>query len=164
MRRCLVVLPVALVLSVVLLSPGCGSGDSGESTPSRVSSVESGDGITVSLNASPDATPVGRDISLTLTVQNTSPENNSFELGSGQTYDFIAYSNEGEEVWRWSEGMFFTQVVTAVTIEPGGSEVFEVSWSTMELNPGEYTVEGIFLGLPDLKPRTGVQLFSGREV
>ena len=40
--------------------------------------------------------------------------------------DFI--TDTGEEIWRWSRGRMFAQVLTELRFEPGESKRFEVQW------------------------------------
>ena len=118
---------------------------------------KSGD-FSVSLTAEPGVVESGEGVSLTLVVRNLSEEGRTLELASSKTYDFVAFEKGGEEVWRWSSGMMFTQVIGSETIEAKGSKVYKVLWPTTGLMPGTYTVEGYFLGLKDIRPSVEIEL------
>ncbi|ELZ14118.1 hypothetical protein C478_07599 [Natrinema thermotolerans DSM 11552] len=45
--------------------------------------------------------------------------------------------DDGTEVWRFSEGRAFAQMLSSDRLEPGGSTTYEAEWSDPE--PGEYT-------------------------
>lgn len=155
---------IILACSMIVLATataGCATGPAEEkpkvSGSSVTSTKRSGD-FSVSLTAQPRSLESGKGVSLTLTVRNLSAEPRTFELSSSQTYDFVAYEKGGEEVWRWSSGMMFAQVIGSETIEAEGSRVYKVSWSTAGLMPGTYTVEGYFLGLKDVRPGVEIEL------
>jgi hypothetical protein len=86
---------------------------------------------------------------LTMSVTNTSDKLLPFHFSSGQTYDFaVIDSATGQEIWRWSRTMFFTQVTRSEAIEAKKSWKFEVHWNRRDndLNPvpaGTYQVVGI---------------------
>src|SRR5262249_49947545 len=59
-----------------------------------------------------EAVPVADGHKLILTVTNTSDKLLPFRFNSGQTYDFVITNvATGQEIWRWSRRMIFTQVI-----------------------------------------------------
>src|SRR5438128_1003721 len=80
------------------------------------------------------------------TVINTSGKLLPMTFKSGQTYDFeVTDALTGQEVWRWSRRMFFTQVIRQEAIRGNRNWVFEVTWNHRDndLNvvmPGKYKV------------------------
>ena len=80
------------------------------------------------------------------TVINTSDKLLPLNFRSGQTYDFeVVDASTGQEVWRWSRRMFFSQVVRREAIRSSRNWVFEVTWNHRdnELNvvaPGRYKI------------------------
>lgn len=52
--------------------------------------------------------------------------------------DFAVFDDE-VEVWRYSDGRMFAQVLTDARLEPGESASFEEAWP--DPTPGEYTAE-----------------------
>lgn len=120
--------------------------------------MEKVNGISVSLRSSPAVARAPGTFSLTLVVRNLSGKAVTYNLDSGQAYEFIAFQKGAREVWRWSEGMMFTQAINPVTIQPDGSETFKVAWNTGPAAPGLYTIQGYFLGLPDVRPALSVEI------
>ena len=83
-----------------------------------------------------------------LTVINTTDKLVPFSFRSGQTYDFeVVDASTGQEVWRWSRRMFFTQVIRQEALRPNRNWTFEVTWNHRDndlnpLTPGKYIVVG----------------------
>lgn len=79
-----------------------------------------------------------------------------FRFGSSQTYDFIITSvATGKEVWRWSRGQFFTQVVRSDSIRPKDKWQFEAVWNHRDnegnkVPPGQYRLNAIITSLPQV--------------
>ncbi len=91
------------------------------------------------------------------TVINTSDKLLPFNFRSGQTYDFeVIDASTGQEVWRWSRRMFFSQVVRQEAIRGSRNWVFEVTWNHRDndLNvvaPGKYKVIGSLATQPPIE-------------
>jgi len=62
------------------------------------------------------------------------------EFSSGQRYDFAVLTPAGAEVWRWSEGMAFTQALGSERVEPGGWLQYRVGWAAAGRS-GRYIAE-----------------------
>ena len=92
-----------------------------------------------------------------LNVFNTSDKLLPFDFTSGQTYDFaVIDSLTGQEVWRWSRRMFFTQVLRKEAIRPSKNWTFEVTWNNRDndlnpVEPGKYAVVGIVSTQPPIE-------------
>jgi len=154
------------VLVIAAITAGCAAGPSEEKpkvSGSAVKSIKRSGDFSVSLTADHGVVESGESVTLTLLVRNLSEKGQSFELASSQTYDFIAFKKGGYEIWRWSSGMMFTQVIGSVTIEARGSNAYKVSWSMAGIEPGTYTVEGYFFGLKDVRPSVAVELKPPRQ-
>jgi hypothetical protein len=84
----------------------------------------------------------------TLTVTNTSDKLLPFHFDSGQTYDFaVIDAATGQEVWRWSRRMFFSQVIRDEAIAASKQWKFEAAWNGRDndlnaVSPGQYNVIG----------------------
>lgn len=76
----------------------------------------------------------GVEFRLTVTNDETEPIELTFR-DSGLA-DF-AVLEEGTEVWRWSDGRMFAQVIGHERLEPGESATFDAEWP--DPSPGEYT-------------------------
>jgi hypothetical protein len=91
---------------------------------------------------------------LTLTVTNTSDKLLPFRFNSGQTYDFIITNTAtGQEVWRWSRRMAFTQVIRSDSLRAKANWKFDVVWNHSDNDsnpapPGQYAVVGIVASQP----------------
>jgi Intracellular proteinase inhibitor len=91
------------------------------------------------------------------TILNTSDKLLPFNFKSSQTYDFeVLDASTGQEVWRWSRRMFFSQVVRQEAIRGSKNWVFEVTWNhrDSDLNvvpPGQYRVIGILATQPPME-------------
>jgi hypothetical protein len=103
------------------------------------------------------ATPVSGGHKFILTVINTSDKLLPFDFTSGQTYDFAVVDTlTGQEVWRWSRRMFFTQVLRKEAIRPNKNWTFEITWNHRDndlnpVQPGKYAVVGIVTTQPPIE-------------
>lgn len=99
----------------------------------------------------------GSGTKFVFTVVNTSDKLLPFSFKSSQTYDFqVLDSSTGQEVWRWSRRMFFSQVIRQEAIRGSKNWVFEVTWNHRDndLNvvpPGQYKIIGILATQPPME-------------
>lgn len=91
----------------------------------------------------------GEPIDMTLRLVNCASKAITRTYADGQRYDFSAKAEDGEEVWRWSDGMVFEEVLGEETYQPGGQLAFAETWDQLdsdgqEVKPGQYelTAEG----------------------
>ena len=95
------------------------------------------------------ATPVRDGHRFTLTVRNPSGQLLPFDFNTSQSFDFVVVdSTRREEVWRWAERQFFSQVVRSQAIRAGGEWSFEGEWNHRdsdlnEVEAGTYEVFGV---------------------
>lgn len=81
-----------------------------------------------------------------LTVINSTDKLVPFAFRSGQTYDFaVVDASTGQEVWRWSRRMYFSQVIRQEALRPNRNWTFEVTWNHRDndvnpVTPGKYKV------------------------
>jgi len=93
-------------------------------------------------------TPGNSATKFLLTVINSTEKLVPFSFRSGQTYDFLVVdADTGQEVWRWSRRMFFSQVIRQEALRPSRNWTYEVEWNHRDndLNvvpPGNYRVVG----------------------
>ena len=84
-----------------------------------------------------------------LKVKNPTESFLSFNFNSSQKYDFVVREKEsGFEIWRWSKGNFFTQVVHNQALLPEEEWEFKFFWDFKDnerndIQKGEYFVSGI---------------------
>jgi len=109
----------------------------------------------VALDVQVSAVPGGTKF--VLTVINSTDKLVPFRFRSGQTYDFtILDASTGQEVWRWSRRMYFTQVVRQEALRPNRNWVFEITWNKRDndlnvVSPGKYKVIGSLAAQPPME-------------
>lgn len=88
-------------------------------------------------------------VRLLLKVKNPTDSFLSFNFTTSQTFDFVVREKEGGlEIWRWSKGNFFSQVLRNQALLPEQELQFEVFWDFKDnerndIKQGEYQVSGI---------------------
>ena len=90
----------------------------------------------------------GEPVHLRLALTNRGDAAVSLPFSSTKTHDAIVRRADGSEVWRWSAGRMFAQVISELALPPGGSEAFEASCDPRRqgqpvLPPGSYEVVGV---------------------
>ena len=88
---------------------------------------------------------VGEPIIMTLKIFNYTEEDIVFQFNSAQRYDFIIEDEEGNEVWRWSEGRMFAQMLGEKILGPTNTEVIYTAEYKDRLNPGYYKITGVLV-------------------
>jgi hypothetical protein len=93
------------------------------------------------LIATLSVTPSDDALELTLSVANEGDEPVELDFRDAQRVDFTAYdADSGEEVWRWSDGRMFGQVLGSEEIPAGESLEYQAEWAAPP--SGSYRVEG----------------------
>jgi hypothetical protein len=124
-------------------------------TTRRVETVTTVNETNPRLNAGAIPSPEGHK--LVLIVTNVSDKLLPFRFPSGQDYDFIIEdSATGREVWRWSKGQFFTQVVRSEGLRANAKWTYEVVWNHRDndgnpVPPGEYHLVGVVASQPPIR-------------
>jgi hypothetical protein len=96
-------------------------------------------------------------ITLVVTIRNRSDAARTLTLPTSQTHDCIVYAGKGEEVWRWSAGRMFAQVMTETAFASGESRSFTATWDQTDrkgapLPPGDYRAVGLVpAGVPGVR-------------
>lgn len=75
-----------------------------------------------------------------LQVYNLSTETIYLRFGSGQRYDLVLMRDE-KEIWRWSDGRFFTMALVKKELKPGGGLQYSVELPLHDLSPANYFLE-----------------------
>ncbi|ELY74409.1 BsuPI-related putative proteinase inhibitor [Natrinema pallidum] len=70
------------------------------------------------------------------TVTNTGDEPVELAFTDGCKAEFVLV-DDGNEVWRFSDGRMFAQVLSSAELDPGETTTYEAEWS--DPDPGEYT-------------------------
>lgn len=105
--------------------------------------TQEGSGISIRVNKPLYSS--GESISMSLRVFNTTDQEITFSFRDARRYDFTIEDEEGQEVWRWSNGRMFAQVLGEETLGPGRVEVLYSETYTGTLKAGEYKVTGILV-------------------
>jgi hypothetical protein len=85
----------------------------------------------------------GEPIKLTLHVINRGTEPVTLHFLSAQRYDVAVKNLEGQEIWRWSNGQMFAQVMGEETLQPGRRARTHRITVRERFSPGRYTVIGM---------------------
>ncbi|MFC4356676.1 BsuPI-related putative proteinase inhibitor [Halobium salinum] len=91
------------------------------------------------LTGSLSAEPVDDAVRFTLAVENDGEEAVTLSFRDSMRADFAVRAGDddgGTEVWRWSEGRMFAQMLGTETVGAGETVTFEGTWDDPE--PGEY--------------------------
>ncbi len=91
------------------------------------------------LTAALSTTRTDAGVVFRLTVENEGDDPITLSFRNSKRADFVVRDGE-DEVWRWSDGQMFAQMLGSETIEPGTERVFEGAWE--EPTTGEYTAVG----------------------
>jgi len=82
----------------------------------------------------------GESITAHIRVYNLSVESIKLDFSSGQRYDLYLL-NDNEEIWRWSNGRYFTMALVQKELKPGEKLVYDVEIDA-DLKEGEYILSG----------------------
>jgi len=88
---------------------------------------------------------VGETIMVTLKIFNYTGEDIVFHFNTSQRYDFIIKDEEGNEVWRWSNGRMFAQMLGKESLGQHNPEVVCIEQYKGKLSPGYYKITGVFI-------------------
>lgn len=78
-------------------------------------------------------------VTVVFTVTNTGSEPIEAQFPTPCKADF-AVERDGEELWRFTEGRMFAQVLSSERFEPGEPVCYDIEWPDPE--PGSYTAIG----------------------
>jgi hypothetical protein len=120
--------PISLVLATALSA--CGP-FSRSAEPEHRKPV-SGDSLAATLDVK-----VQNGVQFALRVTNNTPAKLELLFPNGQTHDFVVVDSLGREVWRWSEGRMFTQVLQNRVLDTHGTLAIDAFWHS-KLPPGQY--------------------------
>ena len=99
-----------------------------EAPAGMVSIVSSLQGVGEPVKLNDNATVIGKDkIEVQVTVVNNTDESVSYVFATSQKLDIIAADDEGNEVYRWSKGLRFANVLNTLDLGPGKHFAHEVT-------------------------------------
>jgi hypothetical protein len=92
----------------------------------------------------------GEPVRIQLALKNEGKDPLAFGGGTSQRYDFVVRS-EGKEIWRWSQGRLFAQMLISWKLPPGASVAYTAAWLQKDnggkpVPPGRYQIEGLQIG------------------
>ena len=85
----------------------------------------------------------GEPIMLTLRVMNDASKPVSLSFPTAQRFDLLMQNQQGREVWRWSAGRFFAQMLGKEILKPSGGELLYQATVEREFPQGVYAVQAI---------------------
>lgn len=88
---------------------------------------------------------VGEPITMTLKIFNYTEEDVVFHFNTSKRYDFIIEDEEGNEIWCWSEGRMFAQMLGEETLGPTNIEIIYSVKYKDKLSLGYYKITGFFV-------------------
>lgn len=83
--------------------------------------------------------PIETGYEFVLTIENVGETAEELSFSSGQRAAFIAHQN-GDVVWRWSDGRMFTMALATDRIDPGERRSYTGTWESPP--KGEYVITG----------------------
>ena len=99
----------------------------------------------------PDPLVAGQPVTWTLSVKSDEDEAVTLVFSSGQDGD-VVLEREGEELYRWSDGRFFTQALRCRDVPPGATLTFELRGESLDVEPGDYTLRATLAASPAPPP------------
>lgn len=90
----------------------------------------------------------GDPISISLEVFNGREEEVTLDFATGQRYDFWLEDKNRKQVWRWSDGQFFAQVLSREILKPETPRLLYETQYMGKLEPGIYHLNGILANTP----------------
>ena len=100
---------------------------------------------------------VNRKLEMDFVLSNNTTKDITLHFGSGQQYDVIITNENNQEVYRWSDGRFFTMALVDKALEDGTKWSFNDVWDLTDKNgtmvaPGEYKVKVVFVAYDYTNP------------
>ncbi len=99
-------------------------------------------GLTVTLALDKETYRPGETIQVTLQVANPTAEPVTLTFATSQRFDLAIEDERGQELWRWSRGRLFLQVLGEETIHPEGRPLTYDAEAPAPGEPGRYRLLG----------------------
>ncbi len=145
-----------LLAVVAVVATGC-SGGAGDGGPA--SGGEPGAGVALSVAFEPDPPAAGEPVTWLLTVRNGGGAAVTLTFPSGKRGDVVLRDGSGQQVYRWSDGRFFTEAVNRQELRPGQEVVYRLEEPSLAVEPGDYALEATLAAEPQVGPdRQQVQI------
>ena len=128
---------VPIVATAVLIF-ACGPRSQNSLVAARPAVTDS----TVSAIVRVDAAPGARSVRFALSVTNGTSRRVELNFPSGQTHDFVVLDATGREVWRWSDGRMFTQLMQNRLLDARDVVTYDERWPAPP-STGRYTLVAV---------------------
>jgi hypothetical protein len=95
--------------------------------------------------------PAAAPVDVALTVRNAGPSAVALSFATAQRFDVVLFDDTCREIWRWSRGRMFAQVLGGLTIAPGNIVTYRIRWDQRDqhgrrVGRGAYEARVVFLG------------------
>ncbi|KYG32358.1 BsuPI-related putative proteinase inhibitor [Alkalihalobacillus trypoxylicola] len=134
---------ILIIMGILLLgacgtqtSTGDGSDDSAQDLYEGESIVINDVEFTQQINLSDE-----ESLDVVMQLKNVSQNDITLAFSSGQKMEIVLRNEQGEEVYRYSEGKMFTMAIENKTLAPDEHLSFGEYIDVSEFEAGEYTVE-----------------------
>ncbi len=115
--------------------------------PMDITAITGLPGLTCYLSTDRSQYRPGQTVVMNITVANPFNEPVTLQFTSGQTYDFVIWDSNDQNVWQWSDDKVFTMALQQRELAAGDSYQVSTRWTVPEgetkLPPGLYHVNGI---------------------
>ena len=93
----------------------------------------------------------GRPVDFKLTIENDATTPAALSFSTSQLYDIVVWDDQCHEVWRWSDGFAFTQVITSISVQRSNPIFYNIRWQRRDqtghpVGSGTYEARLAFLG------------------
>ncbi len=103
-----------------------------------------GEGLGVTLSTAKAFYTPGEPIPLKITLFNRAEDERVLHFSTSQRYDFVVETAEGgREVWRWSQGRMFLQVLGEERLGPKKPSISYTAEIPDGLKAGSYIITGV---------------------
>jgi len=114
--------------------------------------------ISFELTVEPNPVSGQGNVNLAMTLVNTGKVAVTYQRSSGQRFEITA-ETVGKQVWKWSNGRFFTAVLESFTLKPGESKRFTANWdltgdSLERVAPGKYHLRAWLKSVDENSPES----------
>lgn len=103
----------------------------------------------------------GEEVNVHIRLYNFTEESLRLNFGSGQKYDLYLLQ-DGEEIWRWSDGRFFTMALVQTELEADESLEYDLELGA-ELETGSYILSGELATIPERMALAEVSIWIVEE-
>jgi len=155
-------LPRRVVLGALLMPLALGASPAragGEASTAGPTALEIGLELLDASGAESGTFRPGEPITLRITVGNPGTTLQRLDFSSARTHDAIVRTTGGREVWRWSHGRQFAQMLSQLTLAPGESHELSLRWDPSQ-SGGAGAREGDYVAV-GLVPALGAPIESG---